>query len=159
MTYDFSTRWYIYSQFLTRFCDSKMPLISKSSSKSEPPTRKKSIFSSSRHSHSESSSPTRKRGIFSSRTTHDDSNANKSGLFGRHRSNSSDNESSGGNGFFGLGRNNNIENDPTIRNARKMVADAEKAENQADIALNEARERVREAREHVRLLEQEAIEG
>ena len=142
MTYDFSTRWYIYSQFLTEFCDSKMPLISKSTS-----------------SGSQSESPTRKRSIFSSRTTHDDSNANESGLFGRHRSNSSDNESSGGNGFFGLGRNNNIENDPTIRNARKKVADAEKAEKQADIALNEARERVREAREHVQLLEQEAMEG
>jgi len=58
-----------------------------------------------------------------------------------------------------VGRNDNIQNDPTIRRARKKVADAEKAERQADIALNEARERVREAQEHIQLLEQEAAEG
>ena len=136
---------------------------STTSGSQSPPTRKRSIFSSNRHSHSPS--PTRKRSIFSSNshesthTTHDDSSAIGSGLFGRRRSNSSDNESSGGIGLFGLGRNNNIENDPTIRRARKKVADAEKAEKQADIALNEARERVREAQEHVQLLEQEAMEG
>lgn len=146
-----------------------MPLFkskSTSSGSKSPPTRKRSIFSSSRHSHSESpSSTTHKRSFFSSnshestRTTHDDSSTAGSGIFGRHRSNSSDNESSGRNGLFGLGRNNNLEDDLTIRLARKKVADAEKAEKQADIALDEARERVREAQEQVQLLEQEAIEG
>jgi len=58
-----------------------------------------------------------------------------------------------------MGRNNNIENDPTIRRARKKVADAEKAEKQADFALVDARNRVREAQEHVQMLEQEALEG
>ena len=167
MTYIFSTRWYIYS-VLREYCNSKMHLIkSKSTSKGSqsPPTRRRSIFSSRSSRHSHSPSPTHKRSIFSSNshesthTTHDDSSAIGSGLFGRRRSNSSDKESSRGNGFFGLGRNNNIDNDPTIRHARKKVADAEKAEKEADIALNKARERVREAQEHVRLLEQEAIEG
>ncbi|KAF8813897.1 hypothetical protein BYT27DRAFT_7060738, partial [Phlegmacium glaucopus] len=113
------------------------------------------------------SSPTRKRSIFSSNSrdsTHDpthDNSSTRSGLFRRHRSNSSEYESTGegSSRFFGLRRNDNIENDPTIRRALKKVADAEKAEKQADIALIDARQRVRDAQEHVRILEQEALEG
>lgn len=51
-----------------------------------------------------------------------------------------------------------VKNDPSIVNARQMVADAENAEKEADRALVHARERVREARDHVKHLEMEAKE-
>jgi len=81
------------------------------------------------------------------------------GLFSRNRRNSSHSSLSSrgtGGGFLGMGGHRN--EDPSIRNARQRITDAETAEKDADRALVEARNRVRLAREHCQMLEREALE-
>lgn len=118
----------------------------RTSADGQSPTRKKSVFSSGRNS------PPQSTGSGS---------GSGSGFFQRRRSNSdseANNHNTKRNGFFSIGRNNDIEDEPSIRAARDMVANAEVAEKDADRALNEARQRVRLAREHVQALEREARE-
>ncbi|KAF9527293.1 hypothetical protein CPB83DRAFT_907704 [Crepidotus variabilis] len=115
------------------------------------------------NAHSPTSATHKKGGLFSRdrRSTDSFSSSDREDR-GSHRTgtmNSTTNTSTGG-GFFGLGNRNkhHLDDDPSIRNARQTIADAENAEKEADRALVEARNRTRLAREHIKVLEREAEE-